>query len=68
MLVMNTEKVENESVIRIMALISKIRQKLISLGFSPGEVKLKVMQAMGKVYKLRCESAHSLEKIIMTKL
>lgn len=65
---MNGDKPENEAVIRIMAMIAKIRQKLVSLGFSAGEVKVKVMQAMGKVYKLRCESSLNLEKIIMTKL
>ena len=32
---MNGEKTDSESVLRIIALISKIRLKLTSLGFSP---------------------------------
>lgn len=32
------------------------------------EVKERVLAALGKVYKIKCDSDHNLEKIIMSKL
>jgi hypothetical protein len=54
------QKIENGAVTRIIDLITRIRIKLVSLGFSLSEVKERVLSAMGKVYKLKCESEHNL--------
>lgn len=40
----------------------------MSLGYSPKEVKEKVLETLGKVYKMKWECSGSLEKMIMCKL
>lgn len=61
-------KYEKQNVALIVNIITRIKAKLISLGYSVAEVKEKILQTIGKVYKFKCESDLNLQKLIMAKL